>query len=162
MLPKFLKKVTERYYSDYLKSNIELDLEKEAINSSEYQTEISELAAILARWSTEIELAVDIIERAKLYNLYEIPEGLQNIYSELQAEWGKKQDPFKNRVYRFFLKVLSYGAGKLSDTVKHSIMGIVSTNIAHSKAQILSGVIYAYFCGAFPWPILALLGTQLS
>ena len=158
-LSKFLRKVTAQYYKSNLEKEKFLDLPEATVECSE---EYSELAAVMARWSAELELAIDTIERARLYGLYEVPEGLQDMYKEMNQEWHLKEEPKFHKLYRFLLKLTSYGAHKLADWLRNSITGIISVNFAQSKSMILSSAVYAYFSGVFPWPLLALLGTQMS
>ena len=46
----------------------------------------SEVIRILTEWSIEVELAVDLVERAKLYKIYEIPYGYSDLFTEIKAE----------------------------------------------------------------------------
>lgn len=165
LLPKFLKKVTKEYFNRILEETLQLNecgMSRDVMEQLKGRAELSELAAVMARWSVEIELAVDIFDRAQFYQLYVVPSELGKLYAELKSEWNGAAEPLLNRMYRFLLKIMSYYSESISGTIRSSITGIIATNLSQSRSMIITSVIYAYFSGIMPWPLLALLGTQLG
>lgn len=165
LLPKFLKKVTKEYFQRILEETLQLNecgMSQDVMELLKGRAELSELAAVMARWSVEIELAVDIFDRAQFYQFYVVPNELGKLYAELKTEWNGASEPLLNRMYRFLLKLVSYYSESISGTIRSSITGIIATNLSQSRSMIITSVIYAYFSGLMPWPLLALLGTQLG
>lgn len=66
------------------------------------------------------------------------------------------------RLYKYFLKYLSRGAKQAKDLISESLKGYVFTNLIQSRSSIAASVLYGYFCSTFPWPAIALLGTQCA
>lgn len=153
-LPQFLKRVSLAYKSAILSDPSISDLP--ASNDS-----VETLVNILAQWSIELELAVDLIERARTYQLYEIPYGYQDLFKELKNEW-RGQESYSNKFSQFFFKYLAQAAVKLKTVAEDSVKGYVLQNLFQSKGSILISVCYAYVSSTLPWPLLTLLGTQCS
>lgn len=42
----------------------------------------------IANWCCQIELAADLIQRAELYGLYEIPEKKQNLFKKFNIKFN--------------------------------------------------------------------------
>ena len=153
-LPQFLKKVSLAYKSAILSDPAVSELP--AANDS-----VDNLVNVLTQWSIELELAVDLIERARTYQLYEIPYGYQDLFKELKTEW-RGQDSYSNQFSQFFFKHLARAALKLRTVAEDSVKGYVLQNLFQSKGSILLSVCYAYVSSTLPWPLLTLLGTQCS
>ena len=164
LLPRFLEKVFLRYHGQLTQNQgtPELNLSPVLLQQEDVMQAYQEVAVAIASWSTEIELAMDIVERAQAYGMYEMPRDLQELYRDLQIEWGVDEEPTIRRLYRFLVHLMAYAADSLSSITKRSIVKIASCNLLHAKSSILSGVLSAYMYGSFPWPVLALLGSQLG
>ncbi|OMJ82492.1 hypothetical protein SteCoe_16779 [Stentor coeruleus] len=153
-LPKFLKCVCNAYTIAILADPNLKDLPKD-------DKGVGEIVRTLTQWSVEVELAVDMIERSKLYHLYEIPHGYDNLFTELKTEW-RTPESSSSKFYKIFLKYLSFGAQQAKDLITDSVKGYVMDNIVQNKGSILASVVYSYFCSTMPWPVIALLGTQCA
>lgn len=164
LLPRFLEKVLLRYHAQLTQSQgtPELDLSPVLLQHVNVMQAYQEVAMAIAGWNTEIELAMDVVERAKAYGLYEMPGDLRELYTDLQQEWAVEEEPTARRLYRFLVHLMAYATDSLSSITKRHIVKIASFNLLHAKSSILSGVLSAYMYGSFPWPVLALLGSQLG
>jgi hypothetical protein len=153
-LPRYLKQLTKVYHTVILNDPAFADLPKD-------QDSISEIVRVLTEWSIEIELAVDTVERAKLYKMYQVPYGYQDLFIELRNEWSTPE-PRSSKAYKFFLRYLTNGAKYAKELMADSFKGYIIQNLVSSRGSIVASIFYAYFCSAFPWPLFALLGTQFA
>ena len=97
-LPRYLKTISNAYHTAILNDPMLSELPKDEEGTSE-------VIRILTEWSIEVELAVDLVERAKLYKIYEIPYGYSDLFTEIKAEWRNPQAN-SSKIYKFFLKYL--------------------------------------------------------
>ena len=164
LFPRFLEKVFLQYHSELTQhqTNPDLDLPPELLEHPDVRQSYHEVAVTIAGWNTEIEVAMDVVERAQLYGLYQVPGDLKELYADLQREWAAEEEPTMTRMYRFLVHLMAYATDQLSDLTKRHIVKIASVNLLQAKSSIISGVLSAYMYGSFPWPVLALLGSQLG
>jgi hypothetical protein len=164
LLRRFLDKVYIRYYDQLTQEHglTDLEMSREILQDPATHQEFLSAADTIAQWSIEIELAVDVLDRAQLYGLYTVPEDLTALYTDLQREWNIESEPTITRMYRFLVHLMAYTTDKLTDLTKRHILHIAGTNIMQAKSAIVSGVIYAYMYGCIPWTVLALLGSQMG
>ena len=163
LLPHFLEKVYLQYYTSLtLNPSADLDLPPALLSDPTTRDSLQSAASSIALWSTEIELSVDILDRAQVYGLYTVPRELAGLYEDLQKEWSVEEEPVTKRLYRFLVHLMAYATDKLTDITKRHIVNIAALNFAHAKSSIISGAVSAYMYGAFPWPVLALLGSQMT
>lgn len=153
-LPKFLKKISSAYQNAILSDPSLSDFPKS-------EDLALDLVRVLTEWSVELELAVDLIDRSRVYKLYEIPHGYQNLFKELKDEW-RNSETYSHKIAQFALKYLLKATGHLKDALGDSIKGNIMQNLFQSRGSILVSICYAYFCGTMPWPIFALFGTQCT
>ena len=162
LLPRFLEKVRTRYFESILSSEAysrDLGLSPQDLQSNE---EFTRLAAVMAQWSVEIELATDLIDRAQLYGYYSMPKPLEVTFAGLQEEWGTSAEPSLKQMYRFLLHSVAYMAERTAGIVRAHVVEVVAGNLANSRNVIVIGSLYAYLCGSVPWAVLAILGTQTT
>lgn len=153
-LPRFLKKISLAYQNAILTDPSISDLPK---------TDDSALVLVrvLTEWSVELELAVDLIDRARIYKLYEIPHGYHNLFKELKDEWRGSQS-YSKKLIQYTLKYIIKATEQAISMFTDSVKGNVMQNLFKSRGSLMASIIYAYFCGTMPWPVLALLGTQCT
>ena len=160
LLPRFLDQVTSKYYQDISTSPIysqNLGLSLQDLNAC---AEFQRLSSILARWSAELELATDLLDRAQLYGLYQPTSSLPLSFSSLQKEWSSGAEPGLKKMQRFLLQAMGFMAERTASFIRTYVVGVVAGNMDRSRNMIIAGTVYAYLCGSVPWAVLAILGTQ--
>lgn len=151
-LPKFLKCVSNAYQIAILNDPSISSLPK-------HDQVVSDLIKVLTQWSIELELAVDLIERAKLYKLYEVPHGFSDLFDELKSEW-RTSESISHRLYKKFLRYLIFASEHAKSYISDTLKGYILDNVLQNKGNLIASIFYSYFCSTVPWPVIALLGTQ--
>lgn len=164
-LPQFLRKVERAYFTLIFQSDLSpesLGLDAEFIAELKRKDQFTRLARLLAQWSVEIELSVDLIERACLYGLYEKPKGLLNINEHIRQNWGiKDASLLKQCVFRV-LDFAVYGIGELSDNVIKNTRKQMKIELSNLKVAALGSLIFMFMGAGFPVALMHVIGTSAA
>lgn len=150
--PKFLKLVYDAYHVSIIKDPSLLDLPK-------FDEMASEMIQILTEWSVQIEVSADLIQRCKLYKIYEISDSQEQVFQDLRKEW-KNTDNHSNALYRYFVGHFSVVTEQCKSFVSGRVCDYMINNIVELHGYTISRIFLSYFTGSMPYPIIALLGAK--
>lgn len=164
-LPWFLRKVENAYFTLIYQSEIpaeSLGLENHFIAELKRKNEFTRLARLLARWNVEIELSVDIIERACLYGLYVKPCSMPNINDDIRKNWGLKDASMMKRCVFRILNFAAYSTAHLSAEVVEHTSERLALNLASLKTTALTSLLYMFMGSGFPIALMHVIGAHAS
>eukprot|EP00359_Climacostomum_virens_P003493 CAMPEP_0204909042 /NCGR_PEP_ID=MMETSP1397-20131031/7851_1 /ASSEMBLY_ACC=CAM_ASM_000891 /TAXON_ID=49980 /ORGANISM="Climacostomum Climacostomum virens, Strain Stock W-24" /LENGTH=328 /DNA_ID=CAMNT_0052078763 /DNA_START=23 /DNA_END=1009 /DNA_ORIENTATION=+ len=164
-LPHFLRKVEAAYFNLIFHSELSpetMGLDREFIASLKRKDEYARLSRLLARWNVEIELSVDLIERACLYKLYAKPAVLRNIKDEIRKNWGIRDDSMMKRCVIRILNFAAYSTAHWSSEVIEHTTSRLAFNFSNLKMTALTSLLYMFMGTAFPIAFLHVVGSQAS
>jgi hypothetical protein len=164
-LPHFLLKVEAAYFRLIYQAELSpesIGLDAGFIEDLKRKDEFARLARLLARWSTEIELSVDIIERACLYNLYMKPSVLKDITKEIRKNWGMQDASLLKRCVIRILNFAASSTSTLASQVKTKVISRVAMNLDNLKATALTSLLYMFMGTSLPVALLTVLGSQAT
>lgn len=151
-LPKYLNQISNCYKLSILSSP-----EVETLPKHDEVT--TDIVSILTEWTVQIELSVDIIQRASLYGLYKISDTQEQLFEDLQKEW-KNSDKPSNIFFRYCLGYFSSITFKLKEYVSESIKSFIIGNLFQYHGIAMIKIFCAYFSSTMPYPIIAIMGAK--
>jgi hypothetical protein len=165
VLPHFLRKVEMAYFDlvyDAKLSPESIGLDADFIESLKRKDEFARLSRLLAKWNVEIEVSVDIIERACLYNLYMKPSVIVDLNEEIRSNWAMKD---ASLLKRGVIRVLNFAASStasMSSAVSEQAFSRAAFNFANLKTAAATSLLYVFMGTALPVALLTVIGTQAS
>lgn len=151
-LPKYLSQISNAYKLSML-SNPELE------TLPKHDEVTTDIVNILTEWTVQIELSVDIIQRASLYGLYKISDSQEQLFEDLQKEWKNSEKP-SNIFFRYCLGYFSSITFKLKEYLADGIKNYLIENLIQYHGIALVNVFCAYFTSTMPYPIIAIMGAR--
>ena len=155
---KFIPKISVYYQLTNLE-NITHYLQLREINMPEVRKSVNKLCEVIAKWSTEVELSVDIMQRCKLYGIYSVPEDLSDLYSQMKVNWKDFEEPSLHKLYRLLMRLASFGPIVIGDMIRALLSGVTSAKLYQHKNQLINAGMQ--LIGLVPVALASALGTQL-
>lgn len=164
-LPHFLHKVEQAYFNLINQAKVSSEsvgLDPVFVANLKRNDEYARLARLLARWNVEIELSVDIIERACLYKLYARSSLLPDINQEIRRNWGLKDETLLKRGVIRVLNFAAYSTQSLSKEIVQQTTSALSLNFANLRTTAITSLLYMCMGSTFPIALMHVIGTQAA
>ncbi|KRX00242.1 hypothetical protein PPERSA_10741 [Pseudocohnilembus persalinus] len=121
-------------------------------NTQELQQLTQKLAYQITEWCLQIELSVDLTQKAEDYGLYSNKMSDSQLYTELKKDLtGEKKRTYAELTVKYFKQFISYGMKNISEILWST--GMSKTNITYTSLLL----VYYTFLGTGSIPISVII-----